>query len=217
MKTVVKHQIEDFNALSAFANSGATLSDIQTFRRDHPQFFPPDFYVRSEWHVKQGHDTPFAWFQRVLKVVWEGRDDGIGLSVLLGIREQAHINDRGGFERELDAWRDIISQEVTRFQGDLRRELQKELSPPFSGEFVPSWRDGRVTYKCHTPFHRALYSLMRESWRARTCPIDGRYLIAARPPNLYCSEECAAEAQRRRALTWWHDNQKGKAKSKGKR
>ena len=57
---------------------------------------------------------------------------------------------------------------------------------------------------------QAVYELMQCRWRAKVCPICGKYFIAAKTATQYCSTKCTTEAKNRRSLNWW--TRKGSAK-----
>ena len=71
--------------------------------------------------------------------------------------------------------------------------------------FSPSWPSGEFVYAPQNDFQATLFSLFRESWRAKICSQCERYFIAGKPAQMYCSLGCTKEIKRRRNLEWWHN------------
>jgi hypothetical protein len=65
------------------------------------------------------------------------------------------------------------------------------------------WSAGRFEYHPDTQFRLAFYLLFRQSWRAKRCPQCGRYFVADKPPQRYCSFRCYDAAKQQRDLNYW--------------
>jgi hypothetical protein len=189
--------------LAAFANLGDSCEDMLAFRADYPEFFTPEFYDTCEFQAVRRAKTFFNWHKQLLKMVWEGRDpDGTRLAVLLGLRlPESYFGPPGG---------DYLTEsaEYLAMVDDLKDAGGQFLAFLPAAELVPSWRSGRVQYRTGIAFQRAVYFLMSQSWRAKICPIDNKFFVAAKPANLYCSDECTHEAKRRRGSEWWRESGK---------
>lgn len=214
-----------FAALELFVNSGDTSSELQSFRRQHPQFLPVEFYEQSEQLAKAKKDTFFSWLKRQLRTVWEGRDPaGIRLAVLLGIRDVNYYGiPKGDFAAEATEHAVIFSDliDLRSMPGEDSTVLGAHML--FRAEITPDWQRSRLQYEPQIDFQDAVYALMNESWRARVCPICRRYIIAAKPANIYCSTKCSGEAKQKRGLEYWRNEGKARrlkrqkaSKKKGK-
>jgi hypothetical protein len=206
-----------FSALELFVNGGDSLRELQVFRMQHQDFFPARFYDLSEELAQAGKKNYFNWYKRMLRVVWEGRDlDNVRLGVLLGVQSVTDVSaaPRVSLPANQGPARDFQDdereyQEI--FDHDLLRRYKQHSTTRFLGAvgpglgcaIVPDWRSGALRYDCEVHFQFAVYDLMRESWRARVCPICRRYMIAEKPGNFYCSVECAGAAKRKRDLEYW--------------
>lgn len=201
-----------FAALELFANCGDTVSDLRSFRLQHPQFFPQEFYEQSEQLARAGkHDNYFNWLKRLLRSVWEGRDPkGRRLAVLLGIKDVSYAGFPGGdFQAEVTEHLAIFS-ELARLWEKQPSEYDLAANLLFPAHVIPDWRWSEFRYEPTVDFQDAVYALMKESWRARVCRIDQRYMIAAKAANIYCSTKCTGMARRKRDLGHWRS--KGKAR-----
>jgi hypothetical protein len=88
------------------------------------------------------------------------------------------------------------------------------------------WKRGEIVYKPENDFERAVYTLFRNSSRAKVCgnpDCPSPYFIAGRKSERYCSEDCAVVYQQEWKRNWWkrvgsrkRSEQRAK-KKKGKR
>jgi hypothetical protein len=200
-----------FAALELFVNCGDGAADLKRFRQQHPNFFSPDFYDQSERLAKSGKpDNYFSWMKRLLRSVWKGRDPvGLRLEVLLGMRSINYHGHAGGdFAAEVNEHLAILD-ELVHIRGNVTEEdVNLAANLTFPAHVRADWLGSGLQYEPAIDFQKAVYALMSESWRARVCPMCARYLIAAKPANIYCSLECAGRAKQKRDLGYW--NIKGK-------
>jgi hypothetical protein len=192
-------------ALEMFANCGDQVSDLQAFRQQHPRFFPVMFYDHGELLLKAGKDNFFNWRKRLLRSVWEGRDpEGKRLAVLLGTEEASYYGFKGGDFKAEEAEFVAISSDALRLGETLTEgDITYASDRLFPARVNPDWQAGSFRYKPTIDFQAAVYALMRESWRARVCPICRRFIIASKPANIYCSRDCAIAARQKRDLDYW--------------
>ena len=46
---------------------------------------------------------------------------------------------------------------------------------------------------------------MQSRWRAKICPECGKYFVATKTAQSYCSARCYEEMKRKRALDYWRE------------
>ena len=73
-----------------------------------------------------------------------------------------------------------------------------EPLPP--GKPIVDGRTGEIIWEFPSEFQQALYELMKNRRRARTCRQCGRYFIADKTAQAFCSTGCAGDAKRATAL-----------------
>jgi hypothetical protein len=204
-------------ALAAFANLGEGPEQWRKFHLLWPEFFPTSevglpvsgFRSISEWLYKSAGEwasfppdiractkPPLLWYRDCLRSVWLRNDpNGAYLSVLLGLEKQAEalgIIDRIPVVRPL-----LIPGQPT----DPDKQQSRGLP---QGQ---PWADGvtgEIGWRFGCGLQQAVYDLMQSRWRARVCPECGRYFIAGKTAQTFCSTRCAGEMKRKRALEWWH-------------
>jgi hypothetical protein len=76
-------------------------------------------------------------------------------------------------------------------------------------KLVLDWQRSAIFPEFKTKFQDAIYRLMRESWRAKTCRNCQRLFVADKPAQGHCSHDCYVEFKNQKSLEHW--NQKGKA------
>ena len=54
----------------------------------------------------------------------------------------------------------------------------------------------------------AVYELMHERWRAKVCPMCGKYFVAMKSAQKLCSAACNGDSKRVRSLTYWNETGK---------
>lgn len=74
---------------------------------------------------------------------------------------------------------------------------------PWSPFLVADWERGELGYEPANDFQRAVYSLFRQSWRARFCRECQRPFIAEKHPQMFCGIACSTIARRKRDLAFW--------------
>jgi hypothetical protein len=197
---------QQFEALAAFANLGDTAEDWKRFRLQWPNFFPEhltDWMYKSalEWNkyadeVKAEAKPTLLWYRDCLRSVWSRNDaEGINLKILLG------------FEKD-----------VSRFQRSLVRPLivpgqpanpdKQTISGMPEGKPVVNGLTGQIEWHFGSQLQQSIYDLMQHRWRAMVCPICGKFHVASKTAQKYCSPECYAEFKRRDSLRRFHERVK---------
>jgi hypothetical protein len=223
-----------FEALAAFANLGDTPEAWRKFRLMWPDFFPSTpsqspkarFRTLTEWIYGFAEEwatdianlpperrplPPLLWYRNRLRSVWTRNDPhGYGLAILFG------------FEQEAKAILSDHPEEVP-FEMVCRPLFipgQPLIPSKQESEGLPQGRPlingvtGEIHWKFGCDLQQAVYELMQCRWRAKVCPVCGRYFIAAKTATQYCSTRCTTSAKNERALDWW--NLKGDSKRKAR-
>lgn len=211
-------------ALERFANLSDYLSDLQDFEANWPDFYP----LVLQDAMGQIHGwTPLSgglvyWYRDMLRHFWVGATQGNEFWFLLGMappREYLHWEEARALDREAITSEDLLERE---YLAQLQRHWSGEGDPLFGLTFrlarlAPNWGMGEFQYEPQNDFQRAVYLLWRQSWRAKVCRRCGKYFVADKPPQFYCSSKCYGEAKKDRGSKWWaehgNDWRKGSRKS----
>lgn len=73
--------------------------------------------------------------------------------------------------------------------------------PP--GKPVVNGISGQITWEFGCAFQESIYELMQQRWRAMVCPECGKYFLADKSNQKFCSTKCFGEVKRKRALEHW--------------
>jgi hypothetical protein len=214
-----------FEALAAYANMGDTPDDWQRFRLMCPDFFPPVtsgfrwpgfkdlstwmYSFAQEWHgewlkeidhpVARKLLPPLLWYRNRLRSVWARSDQhGYNLAILLGFEQEAK---RIAAEHPGEVAYDPLARPLL-IPG--QKPLKEESEGLPQGRPVINGVTGQIHWEFGCALQRAVYELMQERWRAKICPVCGRYFVAMKTAQKHCSVRCADEAKRERALSWWN-------------
>ena len=221
-----------FNHLEEFANLSPYLKEIKAFGARYGSFFPMEVYdERGEDIAWQPSTLGLVdWFREMLQGVWRREKEVEGwwtprLPLLLGLRPQDEWMTREEAQAlsadnpEVEFSNRVYLEEVMKVvgrSGEIPSGIRFRLAL-----LKPDWRSGEFHYFPRTDFQSAVYLLFRQSWRAKLCIGCGRYFIADKPPQLYCSTKCHGKVKRKRNLEWWNQEgsqrRKKKSKSKAKR
>jgi ribosomal protein L37AE/L43A len=202
-----RQALEDRNlqleALAAFANLGDSQEDWEKLSLMHPEIFGEHWLLTASEENALGlfdgdpsHVCPLssedakAFLPRrlrsrdCLRSVWSGNDrEGRNLRILYGF--------------------DLMDDEVTMFGFP----TPKPLAP---GEPIVDGITGEISWRFPSEFQRTLYELMKNRRRAKICPQCGRYFIANKNAQAYCSTGCAGNSKNARSLDYF--NREGRAK-----
>ena len=212
-----------FYRLEQFANLTDDVKTHEAFAHQYSDFLPVIFF--DSGMKKRPKDFPVGWrleFQEIFRVfrdllrdVWK-HGDNAKLAVLMGTAEREwQIINRQSEPRTLDR---ILSG----YETDLREAITRIPTRYFAvpARVYPDWNVGTFRYEADTKFRKAVYELFRQSWRAKVCPQCGKYFIAGKPAQLYCSSKCYGSAKRERDLEFWRSvgtNRRKERKAKERR
>jgi hypothetical protein len=194
---------QQFEALAAFANLGDSQKDWEKLKLMHPEMFgelwllsTPEQYAIGSFDNDPSHVYPLrrevaeAFLSRrlryrdCLRSVWSGND-----------REARNLRVLYGF--------DLMEQEEIASGSSAPEPL-----PP--GKPVVDGLTGEISWRFPSEFQGTLYELMKNRWKAKMCPQCGRYFIAGKTAQRFCSPGCAGDAKRATSLEYF--NREGRAR-----
>jgi hypothetical protein len=85
----------------------------------------------------------------------------------------------------------------------LMHEHETGYCRPFSPLLVADWERGELCYEPANDFQWAVYTIFRQSWRARICRECQKLFIAAKHPQMFCRVRCSAAVKLRRNRVFW--------------
>jgi hypothetical protein len=227
-----------FEGLAAFANMGETQGEFRKFRLKYRRFFPSTtipvggriaeelilvpisisdwLYERAdEWaertkkfgpQVAEATTTPLLWYRDVLRAVWSRNDrTGAGLCVLYGLETRTKPADIPVEKKQVGLLPITLSY------------LDPSLRPTHGlpeGWPVINGNSGEINWEFPCEFQQAVFELMKWRRRAMICPECGRYFIADKNAQVYCSPACSGAAKIAHSLEYW--NRIGSAKRKAR-
>jgi hypothetical protein len=215
--------MQDFEALAAYANLGDTPDSWQKFRLGWPNFFSNStseavqsssnnlaeslYDSALDWDrfcsensaklpadIRSHYVPLLLWYRDLLRAVWKRSDPrGAALCALLGFHEQAR---RSGLD-------EIVPANV-RLSGpsSLQPDPIANILPPGRPIVDPSIYAIRWQFGCQ--FQRALYSLMESFWLAMICPQCGKYFIAGKTAQKFCSTSCSGAKKASASLDFYY-------------
>ena len=208
------------NDLEAYANMGVTPEEWKRFHLKFPGFFPKEL---SEWFyrfaahwarqfendLKTSLKPPLLFYRDRLRNVWAREDrDGSSMKVLLGFELAAgHKNFSGDLlmparfgEKKRGKWTVCVY-----IPGQpLDRDQQTSLAGLPQGRPVVDGVTGTITWQFGCTLQQSVYELMQQRWRAMVCPECGKFFLADKTRQTYCSSVCFGEMKRKRALDYWN-------------
>ncbi|HTC95711.1 MAG TPA: hypothetical protein VK699_19875 [Terriglobales bacterium] len=218
------------NSLEAFANLGEETGDWKRFQLKFPHFFPQGlsnwFYEMADDWAKIRAEVPeslepskpsLLWYRDRLRAVWTNNDpNGINLSILLGFEEEAREAARTQFPADPSIPAPVILPLLIR--GKSLAQSQETIGGLPRGKPRVNGLTGAIEWEFGCELQQAVYELMPNRWRARVCPECGKYFIADKTAQTYCSLQCYGEMKRKRSLDYWRreGNKKREQRLKGK-
>jgi hypothetical protein len=204
-----------FHRLERFVNLDDDPLNWENFGQEYPEFLPAQFTVdlaRAEDEEPKPELAPyepefyelFRTFRDMLREVWKSGSE-TGLAILLGVDPVAWqiITRKIGAHPEEQLFGGpyiAIEQAMANISTSFRSGPSNLFYP---SNLAPDWRTGTFRYEPDTEFRRAVYTLFRQSWRAKICPRCMKYFIGDKPPQMYCSTKCYGAAKRDRDLQLW--------------
>lgn len=197
-------------ALEAFANLGDRPQDWEVFRLMWPQMFPEGldwiYLAGQEWYindpdVRARTRTPLLWYRDCLRAFWARNDaHGINLKILLGFEMQAQ-RDATKLPDVQAEMGDVVRPYIV--PGQPFKLEQQTIGGLPSGRPVVDGIRGSIDWEFACELQRAVYELMQQRWRAMVCPECGKFFLARRTRQTYCSKNCSHHAKNKRSLDWW--------------
>jgi hypothetical protein len=184
-----------FKGLERFVNADDSLKEYKALSRGWRDFWPFD--------LQDGHARPLAWADECHLLFLVCRD------ALRRVWISDPVALQGGmvsFLLGLSGWKVSLPYEarlvLARDKIERAYPGASEIGHPI---VFPHWKGGAFNYSPDNDFHRALYLLFRESWRAKICAKCSTYFVAHKPAQLYCGTACSGGVKRERTLKWWRD------------
>jgi len=194
-------------ALAAFANMGDEPEEWRKFGLKFPRFFPDKslYESASRWLAQTLEPflpyttTRLLLYRDHLRRVWAGNDQkGESLTILYGFEKKLNPvepkDPKFGEPRKMHPL--FLSGKTL-----LDEEWYGGMLP--EGEPVVDGISGEILWKFGSEFQQSLYELMRVRWRAMICLQCGRYFIADKTAQKYCSTNCSDEAKLARSNEHW--------------
>jgi protein-arginine kinase activator protein McsA len=85
------------------------------------------------------------------------------------------------------------------------------------GELQVDGLSGQIRWRFECEFQRSLYELMQCRWRAKVCEQCGRFFVALKTAQRFCSARCTEDTKRKRVLTWWNAEGKQRRAKKARK
>jgi hypothetical protein len=232
-RQAIENWMQDFEALAAYANLGDTPDSWQQFRLGWPNFFSdttsesvlPNNLADTLYNAAQNWDLfrseyssrlpadyrsdtipLLLWYRSLLREVWKRSDPrGAALCVLLGFLDQARLT---GLENivPVNIWHSGPSS--------LSPDPIANILPPGKPMVDPLTLRIRWQFGCQ--FQRALYALMESLWLAKVCPQCGKYFIAGKTAQKFCTSRCSGERKSSASLDYYHRHGKYLRQNQGK-
>ncbi len=190
------------------------MENWSAFRAAHPDFNMP---------VKVEDPQAVEALRDALRAVWSNRDPGgRQLEVILGLQPcTAHLRARmdslyhrgESLFREVGAIRDGVGplfpmrpewfyaqrREIT----ESLKDIETQLRGISQAVHLPVWERGEFYYRPSNQFQVAVYSLWKQSWRAKKCLVCGKFFVAEKPTYKGCSARCRDTLRSSRNEAYW--------------
>ena len=196
-----------FEALAAYANMGDSPEDWRKFRRKNPRFFwDESLYENAEVWLAQTlpPNLPYTTTRLLLhrdhlRRVWAGIDrKGESLSILYGFEKKLNPVEPTNAEFGVPHQRHPL---LLDFRALTDREETRGMMP--EGEPIVNGVSGEIVWHFRSEFQQTLFELMRIRWRAKICTQCGKYFVADKTAQTYCSTNCAEDSHRARQNDYW--------------
>ena len=184
-----------WDGLERFVNSDDSAENYSKLSQLSPTFWPismDDENQNSIAWIPEAHSL-FIHYRDVLRVLWARQFPFLDES-----RTDRANSTNGTFVNQVLG---LVAPEA-----QIQRAFpNRRLGPPMTSSFLPEWGAGMVRFISRNDFQRAVWLLFQESWRAKLCAMCGRYFIAAKPAQGYCSPKCSNQAHRSGSSRWWKE------------
>jgi hypothetical protein len=200
--------------LASFANLEDSIKEYRIFAKEWPTFWPVEIIDSEDDNFLKWPDSGHKMallFRDCLRRLWRSdpmwrEDESLPLLMgtsdwFLGYTDQQVVDNLHG-ESSQDS--QSLLHPWSAWGRPLKELLKIHPGALFFGASLrPSWKAGDFIYRPANEFQCAVYLLFKEKWRARVCALCGKYFVADKPPQLYCSTKCYGAAKRKRDLVWW--------------
>jgi len=188
---------------AGFKFVGFNIEGTQVRRLRH---WIPNRHLRTVWRR-----DPVALREQVPQILMGLETRPVG-SEPLEQGEEDRIPERVGAV----SWNESLEQRSKSMFSDFppryRRALMlMRLHPdskffrPYFPKFMTDWESGEFLCQLKTDFQCAVFSLFRQSWRARICRECKKLFVAARHPQMFCSVRCSTVVKLRRNRAFWKE------------
>jgi hypothetical protein len=198
--------------LEVFVNAGDSDQEYCKLQLQIPTFWP--LSLRGPFG-RGGLDERLEWppagklllcaFRDYLRRVWRcdfHRDDGSTvdgryLEYLLGLEIRYTVDPP-----LLDA---VMPNQAFR---DSWLVLHKQHDGAYCSSFasvLPDWKSGKFEYVSANDFQSAVHLLLSESWRAKVCRRCGKYFVADKGAQVFCSTACSNQNRLEVGRRYWHE------------
>jgi hypothetical protein len=193
-----------WRGLERFANTGDSMDAYQAMAKAWPSFWPLPIQngdgQNLAWHA-EAHPL-FLFYRDTLRQFWTrspvALQDGYRIRLLFGT-----VMDIGLLFADSPLFCVPFQNAVAELKYSYPDLSLPNIQPV--AMFWPNWNTGSVEYLSQTDFQAAIWSLFRESWRAKVCASCSMYFFAEKAPQLYCSVSCSNAAHQSSSLKWWRE------------
>jgi hypothetical protein len=219
-----------FAGLELFANAGDSDEEYLKLQTQIPTFWP--LVLRGPFGPR-GLDQPLEWpragqslfraFRDYLRRLWRSdfyKDDGSTvdgryLQYVLGLETRYAVDPPAGL---IDA---TLPDQAFRVGWTVLSSEHEGVYSAGGASVLPQWRSSKFEYVSSIDFQKAVYLLLSESWRAKVCRRCGKYFIADKAAQIFCSTSCSNQSKHETGRRYWHEKgtalRKQRIKKRGKR
>jgi hypothetical protein len=219
-QTAARHRAADenrvrfFAGLEVFVNAGDSDEEYRNLQIQLPTFWP----LRLQGPFGPGgSDGPLEWpaagqslfraFRDYLRRLWRSdfyNDDGSMvdgryLQYVLGLETRYAVDPPHGL---IDA---VLPTQAFREGWLVLRKEHEGVYCSGPANPLPNWRSNKFEYVGSNDFQKAVYQLLSESWRARVCRRCGKYFIADKAAQVFCSTSCSNQNKLEGGRRYWHE------------
>jgi hypothetical protein len=205
------------NALDGFVNLGDSLDEYKKFGSDYSKFFPlrvVDGFTPKNLAWDPACHLLALYYRDYLRALWRGQYRNGTLTVLLDLTPSFSFVAQLWLATTKGDLKLASLPATTQIPGfhDVKRASEalaaiRAAYPYASIEAPPGIQPdaatGTLKYEPANDFQAAVYILFRAIWKAKICPQCGRYFVAGKQAQLYCSVQCHASVNRERDRQFW--------------
>ena len=180
--------------------------------------------------VKKQILTPLLWYRNRVRLIWARDDpDALNLMVLLGFEKEAMEKAKTAQSgHQIEGWMSPFAIPGKPFNPEERHTIGglpkgAKVEKPDAIEGLPRGEPtiqmtGRIEWTFGFVLQQAVYELTQQCrWRAKMCPVCGKYFVAKKTAQKHCSTTCYREKKIREALDFYHRPRGGKDRREERR